>query len=223
MLSILNIDMDRVAEPGIFDLMVGPSSDKTSAIKLTVTGINGDTGKAMATAPVPVGSEANLVSDFESGKVAAAYGMWIPANDSMNGGKSKSNLNVIEGGATGTKHAMEVTGELVPGSPFIFGGALFSPGKAPMQPANLSKKNNISFWAKGDGGTYTLMILTEQRNGQNGEPPAMTTFVAGPEWKQFTFPFSAFETNGSDISGIGFIRMQEQGKFQFQLDELEIK
>jgi beta-glucosidase len=224
MLSILNIDMHRVVEPGIFDVMVGPSSDKTSAVKLTVTGLNGDAGKPVATAPVPAGSEKNMVSDFENGKTTAAYGMWIPANDSMNsGGKSKSSLSVVEGGAAGTKGAMQVTGELIPGAPFIFGGALFFPGNAPMQPANLSKKNSISFWAKGDGGTYTLMVLTEQRNGQNGEPPAMTTFVAGPEWKQFTFPFSTFETDGGDISGIGFIRMQDQGKFQFQLDEVEIK
>jgi hypothetical protein len=105
----------------------------------------------------------------------------------------------------------------------LFAGALFSPGPAPMKPANLSKKNSISFWAKGDGQTYTLLVLTEARNGQSGEPPAMTTFIAAPEWKQFTFPFSTFETDGSDLTGIGFIRVMEQGKFQFQIDELEIK
>jgi len=92
-----------------------------------------------------------------------------------------------------------------------------------MQPANLSKKSSISFWAKGDGNTYTLLVLTAARNGQNGEAPAMTNFVAGPEWKQYTFPFTTFETDGSDLSGIGFIRPQEPGKFQFELDELEIK
>lgn len=222
-LSILNIDMHRVVEPGVFDLMVGPSSDKTSTVKLTVTGINGESGRPVATAPVPKGSEADVVSDFEGGKVAAAYGMWIPANDSMNGGKSTSKLDVVEGGAAGTKHAMQVSGEVVPGSPFPFGGALFSPGPAPMQPANLSRKSTISFWARGDGSTYTLILLTQERNGQNGEAPAMTSFVAGAEWKQYTFPFSTFETDGSDISGIGFVRMQEPGKFQFLVDELQIK
>lgn len=38
-LSILNTDMHRMVEPGVFELMVGPSSDKTSAVQLTVTGI----------------------------------------------------------------------------------------------------------------------------------------------------------------------------------------
>ena len=223
MLAIWNIDMQRVVEPGVFDLMVGASSDKTSAEKLTVTGLNGDSAKPVATAPVPAGSEKNLVSNFDEGKTSAAYGMWLAANDTMNGGKSNSKISIVEPGAAGTKGAMQVTGEVIPGGPFIFAGALYSPGAGPMQPANLSKKSSISFWAKGDGNTYTLLVLTAARNGQNGEAPAMTNFVAGPEWKQYTFPFTTFETDGSDLSGIGFIRPQEPGKFQFELDELEIK
>jgi beta-glucosidase len=222
-LSILNIDMRRMVEPGVFDMMVGPSSDKTSTVKLTVKGANGETGKPVAAAPVPAGSETNMVSNFDEGKVKAAYGMWIAANDTMNGGKSTSKLEMVAPGAANTKGALQVTGEVVSGSPFLFAGALFSPGAAPMKPANLSKKSGISFWAKGDGQTYTLLVLTEARGGQSGEPPAMTTFIAGPDWKQYTFPFSTFETDGSDLSGIGFIRVQEPGKFQFQIDEMEIK
>ena len=222
-LSIWSIDMHRVVEPGLFDLMVGPSSDKTSAVKLTVTGLNGDNGKPVATAPVPAGSDTNMVSNFDEGKTSAAYGMWLAANDTMNGGKSNSKIEVVESGAANTKGAMKITGEVIPGGPFIFAGALYSPGAGPMQPANLSKKNSISFWAKGDGGTYTLLVLTASRSGQNGEAPAMTSFTAGPDWKQYTFPFSTFETDGSDLSGIGFLRAQEPGKFQFEIDELEIK
>jgi beta-glucosidase len=43
MLSILNIDMHRMVEPGGFDLMIGPSSDNTSTVKLTVAGAQGET------------------------------------------------------------------------------------------------------------------------------------------------------------------------------------
>ena len=222
-LSILNIDMNRVVEPGVFDVMVGPSSEINSKVKLTVLGENGTSGRAAPVAAVPAGSETNLVSNFDDGKVKAAYGMWIPASDSMNGGKSSSKLEVVEPGAANSKGTMQVTGEVVIGGPFIFAGALYSPGTAPMQPANLSKKSTISFWAKGDGNTYTLIVLTAERNGQNGEVPAMTNFTAGAEWKQYTFPFSTFDTDGSDLSGIGFIRVQEPGKFQFQIDEVEIK
>jgi beta-glucosidase len=223
MLSILNIDMHRVVEPGVFELMVGPSSDTTSTVRLTVAGAQGETGRPPLPPP-PAGSESGMVSNFDDGKVAANYGMWMAAGDFMNGGKSNATLDVVQPGADGTKSAMQVTGEIVGGQsvPFAFSGVIFWPSGAPMQPANLSSKKAISFWAKGDGKTYTLLVLTEAHNGSTGPPP-MAPFVAGPEWKQYTFPFSTFDTDGSDISGLGFIHVQEPGKFQFQIDQFEIK
>ena len=41
-LSMLNADMHRVVEPGIFDVMVGPGSDKTVSVPLEVVGPAGD-------------------------------------------------------------------------------------------------------------------------------------------------------------------------------------
>jgi hypothetical protein len=35
---------------------------------------------------------------------------------------------------------------------------MYFPGPAPMQPANLSSKKEISFWAKGDGKSYALVV-----------------------------------------------------------------
>ena len=224
MLSILNIDMHRVVEPGVFELMVGPSSDKTSTVRLTVAGTRGETGRP-ALPPPPAGSESGMVSNFDDLKVAANYGSWMAAGDSMNGGKSTSTMEVVQPGADNTKGALQVTGEVVGGQkqPFSFAGALYSPGQAPMQPVNLSSKKQISFWAKGDGKTYTLVVLTESRSGNSGEMPAMTTFVAGPEWKLYTFPFSTFQTDGSDLSALAFVHAQQPGKFQFEIDELQIK
>jgi hypothetical protein len=37
------------------------------------------------------------------------------------------------------------------------------------------------------------------------------------------FPFSAFDTDGSDLAGLGFVHVQEPGKFQFEIDQLQIK
>jgi beta-glucosidase len=223
MLSMLNIDMHRVVEPGDFELMVGPSSASTSTVKLSVLGIAGETGRPPLP-PAPAGSESGMVSTFDDGKVAANYGQWIPAGDSMNGGKSAATLAAVEPGAAGTHGAMQITGEVIGGQsvPFAFAGAIYTPGSAPMQPVNLSSKQGISFWAKGDGKTYTLVVLTGARNGSNGVP-AMTKFVAGPEWKQYSFPFSTFETDGSDLAGLGFVLAQQPGKFQFEVDQLEIK
>lgn len=221
-LAITDIEMHRVVEPGVYELMAGPSSDKTATVKLTVAGLHGETGKPPLP-PAPAGSEAAMVSDFDGGKIAASYGSWIGAGDTMNGGKSTAAIALAGPGADGTKGALQVTGEVIAGSPFLFAGALYSPGAAPMQPANLSSKKEISFWAKGDGKSYTLLVLTESRSGNSGQMPAMTQFTAGPEWKFYNFPLSTFETDGSDLSGLGFIKTMEAGKFQFEIDQLQIK
>ena len=221
MLSMLNLDMHRVVEPGVFDLMVGPSSDQTSTVALTVTGPHGETGKPLPPPP-PAGSESGVVSTFDEGKVAANYGSWMVSTDAMNGGKSTAAMKIVQPGAENSRGALQIDGEIVAGAQFTWAGAMFSPGSGPMEPANLSSKKGISFWAKGDGKTYTLVVLTQARSGQNGMP-AMTPFVAGPEWKQYTFPFSTFQTDGGDLSSLVFVATQQTGKFEFELDDLEIK
>ena len=126
-------------------------------------------------------------------------------------------------GANGSNGALKISGEIIPGSgQFTFAGAMFTPGSAPMEPVNLSGKKEISFWAKGDGDSYMLVVLTASRSGQNGMP-AMTQFVAGKEWKQFTFTFTTFQTDGGDLSGFLFGASQPPGKFEFQIDDVEIK
>jgi beta-glucosidase len=219
-LAILNTDMHRVVEPGIYEVMVGPSSDNIQTARLAV---GGAASGQPPLPPPPAGSESGLVSNFDEGKVAANFGMWIPASDSMNGGKSKSTFKIVEPGANGTKGALQIDGDVIAtGTPYAFAGALFSPGSSMMQSTNLSAKKAISFWAKGDGKTYALLVLTDQRDGSNSEP-AMKTFTASSEWVHYTFPFSDFETDGSDIKGLGFLHAQEPGTFSFQIDQVEIK
>jgi len=222
MLSILNGDMHRVVEPGEFELMVGPSSDQTSTVRLAVLGTRGESGRP-APPPPPAGSESGMVSNFDEGKASANFGSWMAAGDQMNGGKSTSAMEVVKPGADGTAGALQVSGEVVAEGPgFHFAGLIYSPGRAAMEAANLSSKKEISFWAKGDGKTYVLVVLSESHNGQNEMPPT-AQFEAGAEWKHYSFPISQFQTDGSDLTGLGFVAVQRPGKFQFELDQLEIK
>ncbi len=222
MLSMLDVDMHSVVEPGIFDIMVGPSSDQTTTVQLAVTGVHGETGLPLPPPPPP-GSEAAVISTFDDLKVTASYGSWTAASDSMNGGKSTSSIAAVEHGANGPKGALRVTGELIAGSPFLWAGAIYAPGSAvgmQQEPANLSGKKTIGFWAKGDGKLYTLAVITE---GNASQMPAMRMFTAGAEWKQYSFPLSAFGTDGSDLAALIFACGQTPGKFEFQLDDLEIR
>jgi beta-glucosidase len=222
MLSMLDVDMHSVVEPGIFDIMAGPSSEQTTTVQLAVTGVHGETGLPLPPPPPP-GSEAAVVSTFDDLKVTASYGSWTAASDSMNGGKSTSSMAAVEHGANGSKGALRVTGELVAGAPFLWAGTLYAPGAAAgmePEPVNLSGKKAISFWAKGDGKLYTLAVMTEANASQM---PAMKMFTAGAEWKQYSYPLSAFGTDGSDLRALLFACGQTPGKFEFQLDDLEIR
>jgi beta-glucosidase len=221
LLSILDVDMHRVVEPGVFELMVGPASDETSKVLLTVTGPNGETGRPPLPAP-PAGSESGVVSNFDDLKVSANFGSWMSTSDAEGGGKSTVSMRIVQPGAENTKGALQIAGELIADSqlPYASAGAIYWPGPGPMQSVNLSGRKGISFWAKGDGKEYQLTVVTE---GFSGQEPPTTTFVAGPEWKHYTFPFSAFETDGSNLAGLAFTREHELGKFRFEIDELEFK
>ncbi len=170
--------------------------------------------------PAPSGSESGVISDFESGKPDANFGLgWSVSTDSIAGGKSTGSMKVVPGGANGSKQALDVSGEIAGGLPYAWAGVMFSPGAQPFAPANLSSKKSLTFWAKGDGKTYRTMLFTES----GGRMPAQQTFTVGPEWKQFTFPLSAFNgTDGRDITAILFAGGPQAGKFDFQIDEIQL-
>ncbi len=216
-LSMLDTDMHKVVEPGDFELMVGPSSAETKTVLLHVTGPNGDTGAASEPS---AGHQQSLVSDFDEGKISAQYGHWMTTTDEQMGGKSVASMKVVDGGADGSKGALEVSGETVPGAQFLWGGTMFVPGASPEEPVNISSKKEVSFWAKGDGKSYAFAISTQSGQGQM---PAMQAFTAGPEWKHYSFPISSFQTDGHDVTGLIFAFGQQEGKFDFDIDQVEIK
>jgi hypothetical protein len=155
------------------------------------------------TSPAPAGSDSGWIADFEQeGAPRAQFGAgWMVTTDAMAGGKSVGKMEVVAGGAEGSKGALRVTGEVMEGFAFPWSGVMFSPGPAPMQPANLSGHKAIQFWAKGDGQTYQVMMFTKKL----GYRPAIQTFVAGLEWKQFTLTFAAFgDVDGIDIMAIAW-------------------
>jgi hypothetical protein len=142
------------------------------------------------------------------------------STDQMAGGKSVARLEIVPGGAEGSKNALRVTGEVTPGFAYPWSGAMFSPGPTPMAPVNLSARKAIQFWAKGDGQTYQVMIFTQRL----GYRPATQTFAAEPEWKQFTLAFAGFgDLDGSDIMAIVWSAGPKTGAFAFELDNVRMQ
>lgn len=171
--------------------------------------------------PAPPGSESGLVSDFEEDKPAARFGAgWSVSTDAMMGGKSKAAMEVAPGGASGSKGSLHVTGSVEPGFAAPWAGVMFSPGAAPMTPANLSGKKAIAFWTKGDGKSYRLMIFSQSRGFQ----PIMKTFPTGPDWTEVRFAISDFGgIDGCDIMAVIWAAGPAPGAFELYLDHVRFE
>jgi imidazolonepropionase-like amidohydrolase len=179
------------------------------------------TAAAAAHAAPPSDAAMGLISDFDDGTPSSKFGTgWMLSTDSIAGGKSTGEMTVIDGGANADKHAIDVSGVIDGGLPYAWAGVMWAPGPRPFVPVNLSAKKGISFFAKGDGQTYRVLVFTTS----GGRIPAQQTFTAGSEWKQASIPFSAFDgTDGHDISAILFVGGPAAGKFDFQIDEIKLE
>ncbi len=166
-------------------------------------------------------ADATLVSDFDGDAISAAFGSWQPTIDQMAGGKSEVQHALAAGGAGGSRGALQVTGEVKPGFGFPWSGVIFFPASQPMQPADLSKRRELVFHARGDGRSYNVLLFSGQ--AVQGVP-SMQAFVAGPEWREIRVPLSGF--NGADLAlvrGIGFTAGQPHGTFAFRIDGVELQ
>lgn len=162
-----------------------------------------------------------MVSNFDDGSIRSSFGVgWLISTDKLAGGSSTATMAVVDGGANGTPKSLGVEGNIAPDLPFAWGGVMFMPGKTPMQPTNLSAAKAVQFWAKGDGKTYHIMMFAESK----GRMPITKDFVAGPEWKEYTFPISSFDgIDGHDVMGIAFTGGPEAGAFKFRIDQVVIQ
>ena len=170
-----------------------------------------------AAAPDAQTLEAGVISDFEDGLTARFGSGWSRTTDAVMGGASTAEIEIIDDGADGTARAMRVKGEVREGYLFPWAGAMFSPGSAPMQPADLSSRKGISFWARGEAGTFSFGIMAASR----GFLPLSSPFGVSDEWVRHEFSFEDLGLDGTDITGIMFT-CSARGPFEFEIDEVRI-
>lgn len=145
---------------------------------------------------------------------------WSVTTDQRAGGKSVAEIALIHPGAAGTKGALQITGEIKPGFPYgPWAGAIWFPGHEPMQPADLSAKKALTFWARGKAGSYNLMLMS----GSPGGIPLYSSFVTTPKWKEYHILLVASFPNAG-WKKVYFIAFSaaNQGKFQFDLDQVSL-
>jgi imidazolonepropionase-like amidohydrolase len=162
-----------------------------------------------------------LVSDFDGGDFKASFGAgWTPTTDALFKGNSIGTVALASDGAAGTRGSLQVTGEVRGGFVLPWSGAMFQPGPKPMASADLSASRGFSFYAKGDGETYRVMVFSRSRGR-----PALHTFVAGSKWTQFHLTWRGdFDgLDGRDVVGIAWVAGPKTGTFRFQIDQVAME
>lgn len=160
-----------------------------------------------------------LISDFESGELEAAAGSWIESPDTYAGGNSTGSVEVVEGGTNSSGHALSIAGTIGDAVPFAWYGVMWMPDAQAMTPVDLSSYSGLSFWTRGDGGTYRLMIFAQS----HGMEPIARTFETSEEWDQITFEWDDFEIDGSDVMGVVLTGGPQPGPFSFLIDEFRLE
>lgn len=146
---------------------------------------------------------------------------WSAYSDQRIGGHSLASIALIQPGADGTRGALRVSGEIKPGFPYPWAGAFWYPGHQPMEPGDLSAKKELVFWARGDGRSYAVMIMSGSPNGI----PQGTEFTTTTRWKEYHIPLatSFLSADLKHVFFIGFSAGEGQGKFQLDIDQVVLR
>ena len=90
------------------------------------------------------------------------------------GGNSKVHVSVTEGGPDHAAETMSIEGNVKSGIAEPFAGVMYFPVGWGFSPVNYSGVKDLSFWARGNGGSYGISIFTQSR----GIVPASVPFGA---------------------------------------------
>jgi hypothetical protein len=67
-------------------------------------------------------------------------------------------------------------------------------------PVDISRYNCLSFWAKGDGSSYSVQLETEAVRNLGSHDFHQSVVKTDTEWRRYTIPFSALKQRGTDAS-----------------------
>ena len=215
-------DRGRIAEGRIADLLLiegDPRTDLAATLRLARVFKSGEpivleapaeNTASVAAAPAP---EETVVADFEEGLGSRFGAGWSETTDQRMGGQSTAALAVESG-------ALVITGEIKGGSMFPWAGAMVFPGAQPMEPVDMSSRQELSFRVRGDGRRYSAMLFSGEMQGI----PPMQSFIASESWETVVLKLEDF--SGGDLGSLRAIAWNAgapTGDFRFEIDDVEIR
>jgi imidazolonepropionase-like amidohydrolase len=182
--------------------------------------ISAQQGAAAAAADALAQGDSALISDFESGDAQVSFGQpWEATTDALAGGDSTAGIEVVAGGAGGSDHALQVSGEVGTAFALPWGGAMFMPGEIPFAPADLSAKPVLRFSAAGEPAGYRVQLFCVN----SPQVPGEWAFSVTQEWQDHEVDLGSI--GGCDTSGVMAIIFSSgtPGEFRFTLDDVTLE
>jgi hypothetical protein len=180
---------------------------------------------ALRRAPAPAGAEPGLVSDFDDGTLAIAFGAgWDASTDAMIGGSSTASLAPAPGGTAGSAGSMLIAGRAEEHGGSRWAGASFVAGEAAGEAANLSAFERVELEVRGTPGRYALMIFTIGA----GVLPAVKMFelpaneADAGRWIEVSASFEQLGLEGWDVASV-FVGAVEVGEFELRVDDVRFR
>jgi len=198
---------------------------KVAAAPATSAETSGSAATAHAASGGPAGVAAPkdpVIADFDAGTDQARFGVgWKAVGDDMRGGNSTAAERVIDGGANGTKGALEVTGTLGDAIQYPFAGTAFAPdGHEKGKAMDFGDRKELRFFLRGDGKPYVVVF----NGGETEGAPPMYGVTSTADWQEVRIPLD--EVVGLDqarIHSISIGMLGSPGEFRFDLDGIELR
>lgn len=170
-----------------------------------------------------------VVDDFDDGNLLSPAGTnWYKISDSVAGGTSKSDPQVVAGGAGGSKKSLKLAGTLT--SDFKFGpfaGIGVKIEKGATATKDLSHHTGIRFYARGDGSKFRISVPCAVVKDHNEFGKDITP---GAQWKLYSIPFSQLaqqqgwgrpvQWSGTDVIGVELVAIGNARNFNIEIDQI---
>ncbi|MEE4639048.1 MAG: amidohydrolase family protein [Wenzhouxiangella sp.] len=141
---------------------------------------------------------------------------WVPADDRFIGGQSIATILSAENGQ------LEVKGDLNPGSPFPYSGAIWSPGQPFMTPVDLSDRKRLRIEILGESNEWMVMLFSG--SGSNSSVPArvaMEKTATGAAVEIRLEDIQGFDS--SQLQAIGIFAVETPREFAFTMTEARLE
>jgi ABC-2 type transport system permease protein len=205
--------------------VAGVFSGKPATTEAATTATDAAAGTSAPELPAGIAApDQPRIGSFDNGSAAAPYGFgWIAGGDDTRGGDSHATQRLVDGGADGSKGALEVSGAVGEKIQYPFAGAVFFPGGPPPEEKlmDYSARKTLSFQVRGDGQRYKLMVIS---GVVVDAIPMMYDFDAGPDWREVKITLADYSNvDWKRVKMIAIGTMGPVGPFRFQIDDVRLE